>query len=348
MAGAARIGWRRGTTRTPAGARLGWLALLALALLAAALAALAVGARPVPPGEVLQALLAPDPGNPDHTVVRALRLPRMLTGLAVGAALAVAGVLMQAVTRNPLADPGLLGVNAGASFAVVLAIWLFGITDPARLAWIAFPGAGAVAALVYALGSAGRGAATPLRLALAGAALTALLLSLITAVLLTNQQSLDTYRYWVVGSLAGPQGLALAPLLPAFGLGAVLALWAASALNAAALGDEAAVALGVRLGWMRAGTLGAVTLLCGAAVAAAGPIGFVGLVVPHLVRAAMGPDTRACVLAAALAGPALLLAADVLGRVILPPGEVQVGIMTALIGAPIFILIVRRMRVLAP
>ncbi|WP_210530467.1 FecCD family ABC transporter permease [Rubellimicrobium arenae] len=333
--------------------RSGASRLLSFALLAAlsvgmALAALAIGARPIPPGTVLTALLAPDAAQAEHLVVWQLRLPRLLVGVVVGVALGMSGVLMQGITRNPLADPGLLGINAGASLAVVVAIRFGGVADPGLLALVAFAGAGTVAALVYGLGSLGRGAATPVRLALAGAALTALLLALVSALVLTSQDTFQVFRFWVVGSLSAAEATELARLLPAFGTGVLLALWAGAGLNAIALGDDAARALGVRLGLARAGTLAAVALLSGSAVALAGPISFVGLAVPHLARAIVGPDQRLCVLAAAALGPVLLLGADVAGRVILPPGEVQVGVMTGLIGGPAFIWIVRNMRVLQP
>jgi len=339
---------RRRSLAAPGRTRTGRLIVLAVAAFLVAIAALAVGARPIPPGTVLEALLWPDRTLNDHLVVLDLRLPRMLAGLLVGAALGVSGALMQGITRNPLADPGLLGVNAGASLAVVLAIWVGGVTGTGELVWFAFAGAGGVSVLVYALGSMGRGAATPVRLALAGAALSFLLLALVSAILLVSQETLQVYRFWVVGSLAGRQDVSLAQLLPAFGAGLMLALWAGAALNAVALGDDAARALGVRLGLARAGTLLAVTLLCGAAVSVAGPISFVGLVVPHLARGVVGPDQRLGVLAAMVVGPVLLLGADILGRVILPAGEVQAGIMTGLIGGPAFVWIVRLLRTMQP
>lgn len=342
--GARRLG---GARRRPSSS-VATLSGLAALLAAVALLSLAVGARDVPLGVVWAALTAHDPAITEHLVVLDLRLPRLLVGLAVGAALGVAGVLMQGLTRNPLADPGLLGVNAGACLAVVLGIYVGGITASGALAGLAFAGAALVSIAVYALGSLGRGAATPVRLALAGTALTSLLLALVQGVLLLSPDTLDAYRFWVVGSLAGTEPAAILALLPALALGTLLALWASASLNAVALGDEAAVALGVRLGLARTATLAAVALLCGGATAAAGPIAFVGLVVPHVARALLGPDLRLGVLAALLLGPILLVGADVLGRVVLPPGEVQVGIMTGLVGGPLFVLVVRRMRVMAP
>ena len=337
-----------GAGRKRLSGRLALLASLAVMALAVALVSLAVGARDIPLATVWAALTAPDLTLTEHLVVRDLRLPRLLAGLAVGAALGVAGVLMQAVTRNPLADPGLLGVNAGACLAVVLGIRLFGVLETSRLVWLAFAGAALVSGLVYSLGSMGRGAATPVRLALAGMALTALLLSVVQGVLLTSQDTLDTYRFWVVGSLARADMDMLAALVPAMTMGLALAFWTSASLDAVALGDEAALALGVRLGLTRVATLAAVALLCGAAVAGAGPIAFVGLVVPHVARALLGPDQRLCILAALALGPILLVGADILGRIVLPPGEVQAGIMTGLIGGPLFVLVVRRMRIMQP
>ena len=324
--------------------RLGGMAVLVGGLMLTVLASLAFGARPVSLLTVVEALLRFDPANDDQLVVHDLRLPRTLVGLVVGAALAVAGALMQALTRNPLADPGLLGVNSGAAFAVVMAIWVFGIAAPGVLLWISLAGAGAVATFVYALGFVGGGGATPVRLALAGATVHALLIGLIGGVLMLSQETLDTYRFWIVGSLGGADGTVMVQLLPFTLIGLALAAMAAQALNALALGDEAAQALGTRLWLARATTLLAITLLCGAAVATAGPVGFVGLVVPHLARAWCGADQRWTLVYSALLGPILLLLCDVAGRVIFPPGEVQVGIMTALLGGPLFVAIVRRIR----
>ena len=323
----------------------GLLALSVLCVLAVA-ASLLWGARGIAPAVVLEALLGPDRQIADHVVVLDLRLPRTLVGIAAGAALGIAGVLMQAITRNPLADPGLLGVNAGASCAVVLAIWLFGLTGAQHLVWAAFLGASTVSVLVYLLGSAGRGSATPARLALAGAALSAILMSVVSMVLLIQQETLDMYRFWITGSLTGAQDLDLLGLAPFLAVGGAAGLAAAKSLNALALGDDNARALGERLYATRALTLLSVTMLCGASVAAAGPIGFIGLIVPHAARMICGPDQRWLIVYAALLGPVVLLLADVAGRVILPPGEVQAGIMTALVGGPLFVLIVRRLRLM--
>jgi iron complex transport system permease protein len=327
------------------GRRLLGVGVLGGALALAVLASLGVGSKPIPAGTVLQSLWSFDPGVTDQLIVRELRLPRTMLGVAVGCALGVAGALMQGITRNPLADPGLLGVNAGAALAVVVAIWAFDVSALTALVWFAFLGAGLASVLVYALGSMGRGGATPVRLALAGAALTALLGSLTAAVTLLDEATLDRFRFWVVGSLAGRDAAVTPQLLPFVAIGVVMAVAVTRHLNALALGEDTARALGSRVGTVRLVAAVAVTLLCGAAVAAAGPIGFIGLVVPHAVRIWFGPDQRWLVPACALAGPALLLASDVVGRVVAHPGEIQVGIMTAAVGGPVFVLLVRRTRV---
>lgn len=308
---------------------------------------LAVGAASMPWSTVIGALVDMDDQLTDHLIVRELRLPRTVLGLLVGAALGAAGALMQGVTRNPLADPGLLGVNAGAAFAVVLAIWALDVDTVGSLVWFAFVGAGIASVAVYALGSIGRGGATPVRLALAGAALAALLFALTRAVTLLDQATLDQFRFWAVGSLSA-RGPTVAQQIGAFvAVGLLLAVGVARQLNALALGEDAARSLGARVNLTRLASVLAITLLCGSAVAAAGPIGFVGLVVPHAMRAWFGPDQRWLIPASALAGAGLLLYCDTLGRVVARPGEVQVGIMTAAIGGPVFVLLVRRVRMAA-
>jgi iron complex transport system permease protein len=319
---------------------------LGCALGAIVLASLAVGAKSIPVGTVIDAFTSYDATDTDHLVVRELRLPRTIIGLLVGAALGVAGALMQGVTRNPLADPGILGVNAGASFAVVLAIWAFGIGSVIGLVWFAFVGAAATSIVVYVLGSIGRGGATPVRLALAGAALSALLFALTRAITLLDTSTLDQFRFWAVGSLSGRDADVAWQLSPFVVVGLVLAVGVSRPLNALGLGEDAAAALGVKVNTTRAVSGVSIMLLCGAAVAAVGPIGFVGLVVPHAVRFLVGPDQRWLLPTCALAGPTLLLGCDTIGRVIARPGEVQVGIMTAAIGGPAFVYLVRRMKVI--
>lgn len=314
-----------------------------LALLAAAVMSLLVGARAVDPTAAWQALVAFDPAVTDHVVVQA-RLDRTLSGIAVGASLALAGTAMQGMTRNPLADPGILGLNAGAAAAVVVGIFVLSISRVVEFMAFAFVGAALGTVLVYAVASLGRDGATPVKLALAGAALTAGLGSLVNALVLMDQQSLDRMRFWQVGTL-GARGLGDIALVGAFmAVGAVLVLLTTGTLNALALGDDAAVGLGVHVTRARIVLGIAIILLCGAAVALAGPIGFLGLVVPHAARLVVGGDHRRLVPAALLMGPVLILVADVAGRVIAPPAEVQVGVMTALIGVPVFIALIRTRR----
>jgi iron complex transport system permease protein len=302
---------------------------------------LAVGSRDVPFAEVIAALTAYD-GSDAHTIVRDLRVPRTELGVLVGAALGAAGALMQGVTRNPLGEPGILGINAGAAFAVVLAISLLGISSVSAYAAVALVGAGLTAALVYALGGSGRGGPTPVRLAIAGAVLASLLVSLTSAVLVFDAQTLDEFRFWIVGSIAGRDaGVALA-VLPFIATGLVIALAAGRWLNALALGDEVARSLGQHVGRARAVASLGFVLLAGGAVAAAGPVAFIGLAVPHVARMLVGPDYRWIVPYSIVLGAVLLLAGDVLGRVVARPAELQVGIVTALVGAPFFIWLVRR------
>lgn len=331
-------------TRTPARRwrGIGLIAACAVLLLLV-VASLVVGTKAIPIGTVVDQILHGDASD-DGIVVRTLRLPRTLLGLAVGAALGLAGALMQALTRNPLADPGILGVNAGAAAAVVAGIGFLGITDPSGYVWFALVGAGIASVVVYVLGSRGSAAASPVRLALAGAAITAALTAFVSGLVLLNRGAFDSYRFWAVGALAGRPLSVLSQTAPFLLAGMVIALLLARPLNALALGDDAGHALGANPGRIRAAGVVAITLLCGGAVAAAGPIGFVGLTVPHVARAITGPDQRWVLPYSMLLAPILLLASDVLGRVIARPGEVEVGIVTAFVGAPVFIWIARRSR----
>lgn len=319
--------------------------LVAIAALAVAvLLSLALGAKSIPLADVVRDLFHDD-GSQNATIVHELRVPRTLLGLAVGIALGLAGALMQALTRNPLADPGLLGVNAGAAAAVVIAVGLFGISGLTGYVWFAFLGAGTAAVVVYLLAAGGRGGATPVRLALAGMAVTAALLALTQAITLLDRDAFETWRFWWVGSLAGRDGETLAGVAPFLLAGTVLALLLARPLNALALGDDAGRALGAHV--HRTRLLGgiAITLLCGAATAAAGPITFIGLTIPHVARAIVGPDQRWVLAYSLVLAPLLLLVADVAGRLLVRPGELQVGIVCAFIGAPVFVLLVRRRRI---
>jgi iron complex transport system permease protein len=322
--------------------RLGGLGLALLGLAVLVVLSLAVGSKPIPVGDVAATFTAFDGTSENHLIVQSLRLPRTVVAILVGVALGLAGALMQGLTRNPLADPGILGVSSGAALAVVVGIFVFGVGSLSGYVWFAFVGAAVTSVAVYALGSLGRDGATPVKLALAGAAVTAFLSSITTTILLVDVATLDQYRFWAVGSVAGRDMSVAAQVAPFLLVGTVMALSTGRSLNALALGDDVARSLGARVGASRVFTAVAVVLLVGGATAAAGPIGFVGLTVPHVARAITGPDYRWVLAYSAVLAPALLLAADVIGRVVARPGELQVGIVTALIGAPVFIALVRR------
>ncbi|MGK5114002.1 MULTISPECIES: FecCD family ABC transporter permease [unclassified Geodermatophilus] len=346
-AGTAATGRQRGLLEARS-ARLTGVLLLAVLVVVAAALSIAVGTHGIGLGTVWQALTDSGLTSEEAVIVRELRMPRTALGLLVGLSLGVAGALTQGHTRNPLGDPGLLGVTAGASLGVVLAIWLFGVGTPAGYVWFGFIGALLGTVAVFALGSVGRGGGTPVTLALAGAALTALLYALVRAILVTDTNSLDSFRFWVVGALAGRGADVAWQVAPFIAAGLVLALVNAPALDLLGLGEDVARGLGQRVWLARLVGLGAVTLLCGAATAACGPIAFVGLVVPHVVRAFTGPSHRWLVPCSGLLGAAFLLLADVVGRVVVRPGELQVGIVLALAGAPFFIALIRRRRLAGP
>ncbi|WP_018504344.1 FecCD family ABC transporter permease [Parafrankia discariae] len=316
-------------------------ALLLLAVIC--VLSIALGSRQIAPSDVARAVFEPDGGEID-AVVRGLRVPRTVLGLFAGAALGLAGALMQGLTRNPLADPGLLGVSAGAAFGIVLAVSTLDLTSLNGYIWFAFAGALITSVVVYLLATAGRGGATPVKLALAGVAVTALLSSLTNGIALTDTEALNRYRFWAAGSLSGRDAAVLEQAAPFLAVGAVLALSSATALNSLALGEDVARSLGRRLALVRVRGVLAITLLTGAAVATAGPVVFVGLVVPHVARAITGPDYRWILPFTMILAPALVLAADILGRLINRPSEVGVGVVVAFVGAPLFILLVRRRR----
>ncbi|MFD5429518.1 FecCD family ABC transporter permease [Streptomyces sp. NPDC127084] len=315
------------------------LTLAALVLLG--LLSVWVGTRGIPFSATWTLLWRPD-GSEASVIIHDYRIPRTLLGLLVGMALGLSGALMQSLTRNPLADPGLLGVSLGASSGVVVAIAFLGVGSVLGYVWFAFLGAALASVLVYVLGSFGRSLATPERLVVAGAAVTAVLFALNYAVLLLNPRAFNQFRFWTAGALAGRNMDVVLVVLPFVVVGVLLALGLAPALNALGLGDQMGRALGVNVGRSRALGLFAVILLCGAATAAAGPIGFVGLVVPHVARFVVGADQRWVLVYSMLFAPVLLLGADVLGRVAGAPGEIEVGIVTAVLGSPLFIALCRR------
>ena len=304
---------------------------------------LAFGTRIVSVDEVLGALGGSTDGVAEAAIVK--RVPRTVLAMLVGAALAMSGATMQAVTRNPLADPGILGVSSGAALAVVTGIAFFGLANPFAYIWIAIGGAATAAVVVYTVGSLGRGGATPLKLALAGAAISATFSSLISAILLPRADILTTFRFWQIGGVGGATWERIAIILPFLAVGALVCVLCARGMNTLGLGDDLAAGLGEDVLRTRLISSAGAVILCGAATAIAGPIGFVGLVIPHLCRLLVGPDQRWLLPSSALAGASLLIAADVVGRVIARPAEIEVGIITAVIGAPFFIWIVRRQNV---
>lgn len=317
------------------------LVLLLIALALAVVTSLGLGARPLSATHILQLLFAPDDSK-DALVLWDLRLPRTLLGLLVGAALGLAGALMQALTRNPLADPGLLGINAGAAFAVVAGLSLVGLDDaPTRLA-CALLGATLAAGLVYLLGGSAPARGQPLRLVLAGIALSASLHACTGIITLFDSAVFDSYRFWAVGALSGQTPGGALTILPLLLIGLLLGLPLGGRLNALALGDDLGRALGAKPGQVRLLAFVAIVLLCGAATAAAGPIGFLGLVVPHALRLLVGADWRWILALAPLAGANLLLLADTLGRRMALPGELEAGIVCALLGTPVLLALVIR------
>ncbi|MER5769704.1 FecCD family ABC transporter permease [Streptomyces sp. NPDC001985] len=331
--------------RRPAHVRPLWLLAALLVLAALMVASVAFGSRAIGWTDVWAAL-----GGADTTLEQAAagkRIPRTFLAVLIGAALGLAGAVMQGVTRNPLADPGILGVNMGASLAVVTAVAFFGLSSPTGYIWVAMAGAAVSALFVYGVGSLGRGGATPLKLALSGAVTSAAFASLVTAVVLPRNDIAGSFRLWQIGGVGGASYERIGQVLPFLAAGLVICLLSAKALNSLALGEELAAGLGERVAVARGvAALGAV-VLCGAATAVAGPIAFVGLVVPHACRLLIGVDHRWLLPFSALLGAALLTAADVAGRVVARPAEIEVGIVTALIGAPFFIWIVRRQKVRA-
>ncbi|MFS0895089.1 FecCD family ABC transporter permease [Microbacterium sp. 179-I 3D3 NHS] len=330
--------------RRPVLVRTLWLAAGVGLLVLLSILSVSFGVRAVSIDDILAALAGHDDTIAQAAIVK--RVPRTVLAVLVGAALALSGATMQAVTRNPVADPGILGVSNGASLAVVMGIAFVGLVNPFGQMALAIVGAGIAATFVYAVGSLGRGGATPLKLALAGAATSAAFASLIGAVMLPRVDLLQTFQSWQIGGVGGAEWPRIAITAPVLGVGALICLLCARGMNSLALGDDMAKGLGEHVFRTRLlSALGAV-ILAGAATAIAGPIGFVGLVIPHVCRMLVGTDHRWLLPFSAMAGAALLVASDIVGRVIAPSSEeIQVGIITAIIGAPFFIWIVRRQKV---
>lgn len=303
---------------------------------------LAVGARLLPLSAIFDALFSFDPSRAADVIIWEMRMPRTVIGLVTGAALAAAGLVMQQICRNPLADPGILGVNAGAALAVVLSIWLAGWHSPMQLSTAAVSGAGLAALSVFTLGRASRisDSAGILRLTLAGIAISALCLAFVSGIVLLDQGTRNSYRFWTIGSLAGGRDVALGQLLPLILIGLILVLLTARRMDSLALGAETARSFGVSTGMTFAAALLAVALLTGGAVALAGPIGFIGLIVPHLTRWLVGPSVLPGIIVGCPMGGAILLLCDSMGRVLARPAEIQVGLIVTLIGGPVFLALI--------
>ncbi|QRM54357.1 iron chelate uptake ABC transporter family permease subunit [Sinorhizobium sp. BG8] len=311
------------------------------------LASLLVGARPVAVSTAIDALFSYDGSVAEHIIVRDYRLPRTLLGLLCGAAFGVSGALIQAATRNPLADPGILGVNAGAAFFVTIAVGLLGLTSVGATIWFAFLGAIVVTVLVYLVGASGRHGAqavSPIRLALSGVAISAVLSGIGSSITLLDPQAFDAMRHWQIGTISGRNISDVIAVAPFIVFGLVLSLLAARSLNAVALGEDLSRSLGTDPLKTRLLVIVAVTLLCGAGTAAAGPISFVGLMVPHAVRWFTGPDQRLIIPFTLICSPILMLTADIAGRLVVFPDELEAGIVTAFLGAPMLIALVRSTR----
>jgi iron complex transport system permease protein len=319
------------------------LFVVLVALLLLCFSSIAIGTREVTWQEIIGALQGQMNTMGEASVT--MRLPRTVLAIIAGCALGLSGAIMQSVTRNPLADPGILGVNVGAAFFVVIGLAWFGINQLQTYVWLAILGAGITAIFVYFISSLGYGKSTPLKFALAGAATSAALSSFIVAVVLPRNDIAGSANSWQIGGVGGATFDSIQLVLPFLIVGFLLSIFVARKLNTLALGDDIAAGLGENVAWIRAIAWLSAVLLCGATTAICGPIGFVGLVVPHLCRLLVGVDNRWLLIFSALVGACLLLSADVLGRIIARPSELSVGVVTAFVGAPFFIWIVRRQRV---
>lgn len=309
---------------------------------AAFIFSIALGQTSISAGTVIEAFLDYDQTITDHIIIRTTRLSRAVIAAVVGAGLAVAGALMQALTRNPLASPSIFGINAGALFFIVFAATFFSVSSMVSYMWIAFLGAALAAVLVYFLGSLGRDGLTPLKIVLAGAAITALFVSFTQGLLVLNQQSLEGILFWLAGSVAGRTIDMLLPILP-FMIGAVsLAFLLGNHINILLAGEDIARGLGQRTILIKLLLGIVIVILAGGSVAVAGSIGFIGLIIPHIVRAFVGNDYRWIIPYSALFGASLLLISDIAARFVIMPQEMPIGVMTALLGTPFFIYLARR------
>jgi iron complex transport system permease protein len=315
--------------------------LLLVLLVGVCFVSITMGSRSITLLTIWDAFANYDPSSASETVVREMRVPRTLLGLSAGAALGLSGAILQGVTRNPLAEPGIMGINSGAAAFIVFGIMVLGTQQLSMYIWLGFLGAAVATVAVYAIASFGREGATPVKLALAGAAVTAAFYSLTNAIVMTNVEALNELRFWQVGSLAGRYLPVFWQTLPFIVVGTVIALGTGRALNALALGEDVARALGQRVRLTRFTLFVTVALLCGAATAACGPIVFVGLVVPHIARIMCGPDYRWILGYSLVLTPIVLLTCDIIGRVVVSPSELQVGVVLGVLGAPAFIALVR-------
>ncbi|PIH57819.1 iron ABC transporter permease [Paenibacillus sp. LK1] len=320
------------------------LVICFILLIVSVVASLVLGSRPVGFHELIDGLFHPEVDSYGANIVRK-RISRTVFSLLCGVALGVSGAIMQAVTRNPLADPSILGVNTGASLFVVCGIAFLNISSAGQYIWLALAGAAITAVFVFGIGSMGRGGATPIKLVLAGAAVSAALSSLVTAIMIPRSYVMDQFRFWQVGSVGSATWSGIGTFIPFLIIGILIAFITAPALNALALGDDVATGLGVRTGTLRLISALAGVLLCGAATALAGPIGFIGLLSTHVIRLIIGPDLRFVIPMSAIAGAIILTISDVGGRLVSNPGELEVGVVTAFIGAPILIILAIRSKV---
>ena len=319
--------------------------ILCLTLLSImAIFSISLGAKSIAFTKVIDVLLGNDPDSLEAAIILQ-RIPRTVFGILAGGALGISGALMQSITRNPIADPSILGVNTGASLFVVAGIAFFNITVAYQYIWLAIIGAGVTAVFVYSVASMGKDGATPLKLALSGSAVSIVLGSLVSTIMLPNNRVMEAFRFWQVGSIGSATCENIMLISPFLVVGFIISMFISGYLNNLALGDEAATALGTNVVMTR--TIGALSsvLLCGATTALAGPIGFVGLIIPHIIRLIFGSEMSKMLPLSFLGSAILMLVSDVIGRIISLPGETEVGIVTAILGAPIFILAIRKGRV---